>query len=80
MVTSFVDLIRQRHQDRLDGQAREYFSFVMEGALRMQGLIGGLLAYSRVGTQGRKFVASDCRAILQNAWIIYGPTSRDLAP
>jgi PAS domain S-box-containing protein len=49
MVTSFVGLLRDRYQGRLDAAADQYIGFAIEGAERMQALIAGLLDYSRVG-------------------------------
>jgi light-regulated signal transduction histidine kinase (bacteriophytochrome) len=51
-VRAYVGLIRERHGDKLDGKAGQYFEFVDQGAERMSGLVSGLLAYSRVGAPG----------------------------
>ena len=47
MVGSFLQLLQQRYQDRLDGQANEYIYYAVEGAARMKRLINDLLNYSR---------------------------------
>jgi PAS domain S-box-containing protein len=46
-VRGFVGLIKERHADRFDGKAAQYFDFVSDGAARMSALVSGLLAYSR---------------------------------
>ena len=55
MVTGYTQLLVKRHRERLDGNALEYCDYIVDGAKRMQGLIGDLLAYSRVGTKGALF-------------------------
>ena len=49
MVSGFAGLLKERYQGRLDAKADEYIGFASDAALRMQGLIDDLLAYSRVG-------------------------------
>jgi len=51
-VAGFMGILKKKYQDKLDGDAREYIDYAVEGAERMQALINGLLAYSRVGTRG----------------------------
>jgi light-regulated signal transduction histidine kinase (bacteriophytochrome) len=49
MVSSYVQLLERRYKGQLDPQADKYIGYAVEGARRMQGLIGGLLEYSRAG-------------------------------
>jgi light-regulated signal transduction histidine kinase (bacteriophytochrome) len=51
MVSSYVQLLERRYKGQLDPQADKYIKYAVEGARRMQALIGGLLEYSRVGLQ-----------------------------
>ena len=67
MITSYTQLIAKRYQEKLDNDAREFMHFAVDGALRMQKLIQGLLEYSRVGTRGRPFEQCDCAQILDGA-------------
>jgi signal transduction histidine kinase len=64
MVTSYLQLLELRYQDRLDADALEFIAFAVEGATRMHELIQGLLAYSRVGTHGAPLQRSDTEATL----------------
>ena len=48
-VRAYVQLLRDRHADKFDGKAGQYFQFVQDGASRMSDLVRGLLDYSRVG-------------------------------
>jgi light-regulated signal transduction histidine kinase (bacteriophytochrome) len=53
MISSYTQLLARRHGDKLDGDAREFMAFIVDGAARMKQLIEDLLEYSRVGTRGR---------------------------
>jgi PAS domain S-box-containing protein len=55
MVSSYTQLVMKRYGERLDGDAREFMAYVVDGAARMKQLIEDLLAYSRVGTKGKEF-------------------------
>lgn len=50
MVTTFLDLLRQRSRDRLDARAEECIGFAEQGAMRMSHMLGDLLAYVHAGT------------------------------
>ena len=65
MVTSYMQLLEQRYKGQLDADADDFIAFAVDGAERMQALIKGLLAYSRVGTRGKPFEPTDCQEILE---------------
>ncbi|MGW0854758.1 sensor histidine kinase [Streptomyces sp. NPDC002690] len=48
-VASFCQLLERRYAEQLDDRARQYISFAVDGANRMQLLINDLLTFSRVG-------------------------------
>jgi PAS domain S-box-containing protein len=52
MVSSYTRLLADRYKGRLDADADTYIEFAVDGAERMQQLIGDLLAYCQVGTVG----------------------------
>jgi two-component system, sensor histidine kinase and response regulator len=56
MIASYLQLVEQRYQDKLDADGREFIGFAVDGAKRMQGLINDLLTYSRVGTKAKPLV------------------------
>jgi PAS domain S-box-containing protein len=70
MVGSFVQLLERRYKDVLDAKGREHISYAVDGARRMQMLIQDLLAFSRVGTQGKEFTPTNfdslVRSVLNN--------------
>ena len=67
MITSYTQLIGKRYGDRLDNDAKDFMRFAVDGAMRMQKLILGLLEYSRVGTRAKPFEKAHCEEALQGA-------------
>ena len=67
MVSSFVQLLGKRYKGKLDQDADDFINFAVDGANRMQILITDLLAYSRVGRRGKKFIETSCEAALDRA-------------
>jgi signal transduction histidine kinase len=47
MVTGYLQLLKRKYLGRLDEKADTYINFAVDGGIRMQKLIEGLLAYSR---------------------------------
>jgi signal transduction histidine kinase len=54
MVSSYVQLFAKRYEGQVDAQADKYIRYAVEGVIRMQALIDGLLEYSRVGRQSEQ--------------------------
>jgi len=67
MVGSFVQLLAQRYEGRLDAEADEFIHFAVDGANRMRQLIEDLLAFSRVGTRAQPLEPTDSEAVLAQA-------------
>lgn len=55
MVSGYLELLDDRYADDLDGDAKEFMNFAVEGAERMSAMIQGLLEYSRIDTRGAPF-------------------------
>ncbi len=67
MISSYTQLLERRYADRLDGDARDFMGYIVDGAARMKQLIEDLLAYSRVGTRGKDFQVVESGASLDRA-------------
>jgi PAS domain S-box-containing protein len=56
MVANYTELLAQRYRGKLDERADKYIHYASDGARRMQLLVADLLAYARVGSQGKPLV------------------------
>ena len=66
-VSSFSQLLARRYKGKLDAEADEFITFIVDGATRMQTLINDLLAFSRIGMRGNPFAPVDCGEIFNAA-------------
>jgi light-regulated signal transduction histidine kinase (bacteriophytochrome) len=64
MVTSYLGLLQRRCAGKLDADAEKYIGYAVDGANRMRILIEDLLAWSRVATRARPFVATNFETVL----------------
>ena len=69
MISSYTELLARRYSGKLDADADEFMAFAVDGAKRMQRLIRDLLAFSRVGMQGRELAPIDAELALSHAII-----------
>lgn len=49
MISSFLNLLQKRYENKLDEKAHQYIGFATDGAKRMKQIILDFLVYSRVG-------------------------------
>ena len=67
MIASYLQLIEKRYKGQLDKDADEFIAFAVEGASRLQDMISGLLAYSRVQTKGKPLEEVNCSEVFGKA-------------
>lgn len=65
MVANYTELLAERYADKLDDRAKKYIFYASDGAVRMQRLVADLLAYSRVGSQGKRLQPVDANVVLK---------------
>jgi PAS domain S-box-containing protein len=68
MVANYTELLAQRYKGKLDEKADKYIHYASDGARRMQRLVADLLAYSRVGSQGKSLQPVAADAVVQ--WVL----------
>lgn len=78
-IASFCSLLQRRYGEQLDADGGEFLQFAVDGAVRMQGLINDLLAYSRVGRGGQTPSVVDLGATLGQAIEDLGGAIEDTA-
>ena len=77
MVANYTELLAERYRGRLDEKADKYIHYASDGARRMQRLVNDLLAYSRVGSQGRPLAPVSTEAVLKGVLRTLGPLISD---
>ena len=63
-MTVFSQLLSQRYSHQLDDTAAGYIKHVVEGGIRMQALIDGILAFSRITHNTDTFEQTDTASVL----------------
>lgn len=64
MISSYLQLLERRYKDRLDDDANTFIGYAVDGAVRMQALIKGLLDFSRIKTHGQEFALVHVTAVV----------------
>ena len=66
-IVGFTQIVEQNYKGRLDADADSLITRTVKAALRMQGLINDLLAYSRVGRAPQEHQHVNCETIVVQA-------------
>lgn len=64
-VSNFVEVLERKYSDALDESGQQYLGIVSQATERMQGLIRGILDYSRIGRDGVESMV-DTESIVEN--------------
>ncbi|MHA2230975.1 MAG: ATP-binding protein [Candidatus Hodarchaeales archaeon] len=64
VISGYLQLLESRYEGKFDEEGREFISFAVDGAGRLQNMIEDLLTFSRVGTANRPFKPTDSNAVL----------------
>ncbi|MBF0557461.1 MAG: PAS domain S-box protein [Nitrospirae bacterium] len=66
-ISGFAQLLKKRYTGKLDKDADEFVSYIVDGADRMQQLIKDLLEYSRVSSRSNPFKPTDFNSVVSRA-------------
>lgn len=66
-VIGYAQLLEKRYKDKFDADAAYFIERVAQGGARMYGMVENLLSYSRVGTEGKAFTATQAAEALRRA-------------
>lgn len=64
MVSSFLNLLEEELEGKLNESSKEYISYAVDGAARMKTLVNDLLLYSRVGANKEDFTPTDLNEVM----------------
>ncbi len=67
MISSYLQLLQKRYIGKLDQDADDFIEFAVSGAKRMQGMLQGLLDYSRIGRKGNSLTETDLNQVIEIA-------------
>lgn len=66
-VSSFVKLLQQRYEGKLDDRADTYIRFAVDGIIQMNNLLNDLLAFARLGGGKLNIRSLDLRSVIDRA-------------
>jgi light-regulated signal transduction histidine kinase (bacteriophytochrome) len=69
IVSCYLRLLERRYGDELDADGEEFLEYAVDGGDRMRDMIDGLLAYSRVDTEGKPLEPTDLDAVLEDVLV-----------
>ena len=70
MISSFLQLLERRYNDKLDQDATEFIEFAVSGAKRMDAMINDLLEYSQVANKERDRINVNFNEVIEQVFLI----------
>lgn len=70
MITSFLDQLKRKYDDKLDSNAKQYIHFAIDGAKRMKQIILDLLDYSRAGRGEERYEEISLSEVVEEFMIL----------
>jgi PAS domain S-box-containing protein len=67
MITSFLQLLERRYQNKLDADANEFIGFAVDGAKRLDAMTNDLLQYSKITSEKREIKPVNFEHVLEHA-------------
>ena len=77
MVSSFMQLLKNKYEEKLDEQANEYINYAVDGSNRMKSLIIDLLDFLNVNSNKEEYVQTDMNGVIQNAFLEFADEIKD---
>jgi PAS domain S-box-containing protein len=82
MVTTFMQLVAERCEGKLDAESNEFIGYAVDGAMRMRQLISDLLTYSRISSNPEETEPIDfeqmLREVLRNLDVMIRETDANI--
>jgi PAS domain S-box-containing protein len=67
MVSNYIQILSSRYQGKMDKDADEFIQYAVDGSIRMQKMISGLLDFSRAGRFVDMLTAVNLETVVANA-------------
>ncbi len=64
-VQGFVDLLKRRYSDQLGDDGKRFIAYIDDAVIRMEQLIRGVLAHSKIRSQEKRFERTDLNAVIE---------------
>ncbi len=68
-ISGFTEILARRYKNKLDPEADQFITYVINGSKRMQQMINDILALSRVGTKTKEFLPAYITDVLDSVFI-----------
>lgn len=70
-MVGFSNILAEEHADSLSDEGKEYLALIVQSGQKLQAMMDGLLAYSRLNTQSKSPSKVDCNLILNQCRTVF---------